>query len=368
MTRRVIGILGGSFNPVHNGHLMLASYIAQFGPVDEVWLNLSPQNPFKEQSELLDDRHRLAMLDKAVNGSVTVKVCDVELSLPQPSYTINTMEKLESMYPDYDFRIIIGSDNWPRFPEWRDSEALIERYGLIVYPRRDYPLPDIVPDNVTVVDAPMVDISSTFIRECIAEGRDMNFFMPPQVYEYIERNKLYKMMESSTVLNNNSLAFIGLCNEYCQTLESARETECDDFIAAMLRLLPRIYITASDLKIDDLGLEEPYIDGRLDEDYYDSIRRSIENLLGPDDTYLEVFEEDMKYSDTPIAASVSEGLADIFQVLYNFLEAIKDVPNELIDQALIAVKDDFQSYWSRILCNVMRALNHIRYNALNERD
>ncbi|MCX4277670.1 MULTISPECIES: DUF5063 domain-containing protein [Muribaculum] len=176
------------------------------------------------------------------------------------------------------------------------------------------------------------------------------------------------MMESSTVLNNNSLAFIGLCNEYCQTLESARETECDDFIAAMLRLLPRIYITASDLKIDDLGLEEPYIDGRLDEDYYDSIRRSIENLLGPDDTYLEVFEEDMKYSDTPIAASVSEGLADIFQVLYNFLEAIKDVPNELIDQALIAVKDDFQSYWSRILCNVMRALNHIRYNALNERD
>lgn len=176
------------------------------------------------------------------------------------------------------------------------------------------------------------------------------------------------MMESSTVLNNNSLVFIGLCNEYCQTLESARETECDDFIAAMLRLLPRIYITASDLKIDDLGLEEPYIDGRLDEDYYDSIRRSIENLLGPDDTYLEVFEEDMKYSDTPIAASVSEGLADIFQVLYNFLEAIKDVPNELIDQALIAVKDDFQSYWSRILCNVMRALNHIRYNALNERD
>lgn len=192
MTRRVIGILGGSFNPVHNGHLMLASYIAQFGPVDEVWLNLSPQNPFKEQSELLDDRHRLAMLDKAVNGSTTVNVCDVELSLPQPSYTINTMEKLESMYPDCGFRIIIGSDNWPRFPEWRDSEALIERYGLIVYPRRDYPLPDIVPDNVTVVDAPMVDISSTFIRECIAEGRDMNFFMPPQVYEYIERNKLYK--------------------------------------------------------------------------------------------------------------------------------------------------------------------------------
>lgn len=172
------------------------------------------------------------------------------------------------------------------------------------------------------------------------------------------------MMESSTVLNNNSLAFIGLCNEYCQTLESARETECDDFIAAMLRLLPRIYITASDLKIDDLGLEEPYIDGRLDEDYYDSIRRSIENLLGPDDTYLEVFEEDMKYSDTPIAASISESLADIFQVFYNFLETVKDVPEELVILGLIAVKEDFESYWSRILCNVLRALNQLRYSAV----
>lgn len=171
-------------------------------------------------------------------------------------------------------------------------------------------------------------------------------------------------MESSTVLNNNSLAFIGLCNEYCQTLESARETECDDFIAAMLRLLPRIYITASDLKIDDLGLEEPYIDGRLDEDYYDSIRRSIENLLGPDDTYLEVFEEDMKYSDTPIAASISESLADIFQVFYNFLETVKDVPEELVILGLIAVKEDFESYWSRILCNVLRALNQLRYSAV----
>lgn len=168
-------------------------------------------------------------------------------------------------------------------------------------------------------------------------------------------------------INNNALAFIALCNEYCQTLERVREADRDDFVASMLRLLPRIYISASDLKIDSV-LEDAYIDGKLDEDYYDAIRRGVENLLGPDDTYLEVFEEDMKYSDTPIAASVSEGLADIFQVLYNFLEAIKDVPNELIDQALIAVKDDFQSYWSRILCNVMRALNHIRYNALNERD
>ena len=93
------------------------------------------------------------------------------------------------------------------------------------------------------------------------------------------------------------------------------------------------------------------------------MRRSIENLLGPDDTYLEVFEEDMKYSDTPIAASVSEGLADLFQVLYNMLDAIRDMPEEVVLSALVAVKEDFESYWSRVLCNVLRALNHIRYSS-----
>lgn len=165
------------------------------------------------------------------------------------------------------------------------------------------------------------------------------------------------------MINNNALAFMALCNEYCQAMENAREMERDDFVAAMLRLIPRIYISATDVNIEAPGIEEPYIEGRLEEDYYESVRRSVENLLGPDDTYLEVFEEDMKYSDTPIAASISEGLADIFQVLYNFLESVKDVPEELIVASLLAVKDDFGAYWSRILCNVLRALNHVRYNS-----
>lgn len=162
-------------------------------------------------------------------------------------------------------------------------------------------------------------------------------------------------------INNNALAFIALCNEYCQALERAREADRDNFVASMLRLLPRIYISASDPKIDSV-LEDAYIDGKLEEDYYDAIRRGVENLLGPDDTYLEVFEEDMKYSDTPIAASISEGLADIFQVFYNFLETVKDVPEELVILGLIAVKEDFEVYWSRILCNVLRALNQLRYS------
>lgn len=164
------------------------------------------------------------------------------------------------------------------------------------------------------------------------------------------------------MLPPNSLAFIALCNEYCSALEHARESERDEFVNAMLRLLPRLYISASDLRPDEASLtEDAYLEETLDEDYYESIRRSVETLLGEDDTYLEVFEEDMKYSDTPIAASVSEGLADIFQVLYNLLEVVRDAPEDLVASALAAVKDDFETYWSRTLCNVLRAVNHIRY-------
>lgn len=132
----------------------------------------------------------------------------------------------------------------------------------------------------------------------------------------------------------------------------------------MLRQLPRIYISATDLKPDeDVLAEDAYIENVLDEQYYDSLRRHIENLLGEDDTYLEVFEEDMKYSDTPIAASISEGLCDIFQVMYNLLDVVRDAPDELVQSSLAAVKEDFESYWSRPLCNVLRSLNHLRYFA-----
>ena len=168
-------------------------------------------------------------------------------------------------------------------------------------------------------------------------------------------------MEKSA-LNNNALAFIALCNEYCVAVENARESERDEFISSMLRLLPRLYISASDLKIEVADVEfGAYLDSALDEDYYEAVRRSIENLMGADDVYLEVFEENMKYSDTPIGASIAECLADIFQVLYNFVETVKESPTELIGQSLSAVKEEFENYWSRILCNVLRALNHVRY-------
>lgn len=163
-----------------------------------------------------------------------------------------------------------------------------------------------------------------------------------------------------TTLNTNAIAFIGLCNEYCMTVEQARESESSEFIDTMLRLLPRIYIAASDLQTTMLGDEDGYIDNALDEDYYDSVRRNMETLIGADDIYLEVFEEDMKYSDTPVSASISEGLADIFQVLYNFISTIRDTTDETVQVALSSVRDDFRSYWSATLCNVLRALNSIK--------
>lgn len=165
----------------------------------------------------------------------------------------------------------------------------------------------------------------------------------------------------STNLSTNSIAFIGLCNEYRVLLEQADEMTRREFINGTLRLLPRMYISATDFVPDDAECDS-YIESALDEEYYDSIRRKIESVMGPEDMYLEVFEEDMKYSDTPIAVSISEGLADIFQVVYNFLSMLKDAPEEVISSSLAAMKEDFGSYWSQILCNVLRALNHLRYN------
>ena len=167
-------------------------------------------------------------------------------------------------------------------------------------------------------------------------------------------------MTSSSLLTPGALAFIGLANEYCQTTASAAASTPGEFTDRMRRLLPRLYIAATDLP-DSTG-PEAEIDQAMDEDTYNDARSAIAALLGENDTYLEVFEQDMKYSDTPIAASISEGLADLLQVMYNFIMMVKDAPEPLIIEALEAVKADFGFYWSRILCNVLRALNQVKYN------
>lgn len=187
-----IGVLGGSFNPVHIGHVMLASYLKQFEGFDEVWLMLSPLNPLKAGSnELIPDVMRLRMLDVALKGADGIKVSDVELSMPRPSYTINTLRYLSKRYPRHDFRLIIGADNWRIFSEWRDSQSIIDDYGVVVYPRPGYPVGTIYDAGVEVINAPMADVSSSFIRKSIARGKDMKYFLPAGVYEYIKSNNLY---------------------------------------------------------------------------------------------------------------------------------------------------------------------------------
>lgn len=169
-------------------------------------------------------------------------------------------------------------------------------------------------------------------------------------------------MSDTTNLTPNSLAFIALANEYCHALENVFEyEESRAFIAEMLKLLPRIYISASNIKPDDDS--DSFIDSFLDENDYDTVRGNVGRIIGEDDTYLEVFIDDMKYSDTPISTNISENLADIYQPLYNFVATVKDATDETINEAINAVKSEFDTYWGQTLCNVLRALHSIYYKS-----
>lgn len=170
-------------------------------------------------------------------------------------------------------------------------------------------------------------------------------------------------MTDNSILPKNAIPFIGLSTEYCRELESTGQNTREEFIDKMVRLLPRLYIMATDIKIDPLVDDDSYIDNALDEEHYDAVRSAIAQVMGEDDIYLEVFEEDMKYSDTPVSASISEGLADIFQVLFNFLATVADATDSTIEIAMLSVSEDFKNYWSATLCNTLRALNALAYRA-----
>ena len=190
-----IGIYGGSFNPIHKGHTELAASIVQQGLVDELWLLVSPLNPLKQESAsgIAEYEHRINMARLATEHIEGVKVSDFERFLPLPSYTVTTLHELHKAYPEHEFVLIIGADNWERFPRWYHAQEIIETYTILIYRRPGYEIDETaLPPSVQLVYAPLYDISSTEIRETAKEGKMMRKWVNEKVAEYIERHQLYQ--------------------------------------------------------------------------------------------------------------------------------------------------------------------------------
>lgn len=173
--------------------MMLAQYLVEFSRLDEVWLTLSGQNPVKERDDNVGDADRLAMLRMACAGTPRIDVCDVELSLPRPSFTYRTLCHLRDLYPRRRFTLLIGADNWTIFDRWRDSDRIVSEFPVMIYPRPGYTIdPQTLPTGVTYIgEAPSFDISSTFLRDAIAAHRCISHFLPSGVYDYIMQHQLY---------------------------------------------------------------------------------------------------------------------------------------------------------------------------------
>ena len=194
-----IGIFGGSFNPIHNGHIALARQLLQQSGLDAVWLMVSPQNPLKQGVDnLLDDRLRYQMARIALHGEEGLCASDYEMHLPRPSYTWNTLERLNKDYPQHTFTLLIGGDNWERFPQWYRGADIISTHRIVVYPRRGSVVsPAAVPHNVTIADMPLLDISSTEVRERVHQGQSIRGLVPDAIAPLVSRcyNNLFNFLK-----------------------------------------------------------------------------------------------------------------------------------------------------------------------------
>lgn len=190
-----IGLYFGTFNPIHIGHLIIANHMAEHSDLDQIWMVVTPHNPHKQKNSLLDDYHRLHMVHLATENYPKIKPSDVEFKLPQPNYTVNTLAHLQEKYPDYEFSLIMGEDNLNSLHKWKNYEVILQNHDIYVYPRLNSgEISNEFINNPKVhrVGAPVIELSSTFIRESIKSKKNVIPMLPGKVWEYIDHNLFYK--------------------------------------------------------------------------------------------------------------------------------------------------------------------------------
>jgi nicotinate-nucleotide adenylyltransferase len=187
-----IALYFGSFNPIHSGHLIIASHVANYADYAQVWFIVSPQNPFKAETSLLNEYDRLHLVRLAVEDDPRLKVSDIEFKLPRPSYTIDTLAYLTEKYPQHEFAILMGSDGFQNLPKWKNADILISSYSFIVYTRPGFPIIETHGTKLNLLDAPQLIISATYIRETLKAGKTIRYLVPDKVRAYIEENNYYK--------------------------------------------------------------------------------------------------------------------------------------------------------------------------------
>ena len=190
-----IGLYFGTFNPIHIGHLIISNYMADYTDLDQVWLIVSPQNPLKKKKSLLEDYHRLAIVRVAIDDNLKLRVSDIEFKMERPSYTSNTLAYIKEKYPQHQFNLIMGEDNLRTFHKWKNYELILDHHDIYVYPRISEGNIETQFDNhkkIHKVDAPIMELSSTFIRKSIKEGKNVRPMLPEHVWEYLDEMSFYK--------------------------------------------------------------------------------------------------------------------------------------------------------------------------------
>ena len=186
-----IGLFFGSFNPIHNGHLIIANHILNETALNKIWFIVSPQNPFKESDHLLNETERLYLATKAVENDSRITVSDIEFQLPKPSYTVTTLARLKEKYPEHKFFIVMGSDSFQSLEKWKNYEIIVQNYPLIIYKRPAYEINNNHGAQIEIMDAPLLEISATYIRELVRRKKSIKYLVPETIEREVQNNKFY---------------------------------------------------------------------------------------------------------------------------------------------------------------------------------